>query len=242
MKYRITGIMMIVVPIAFNIVFFALSSSFEYPDILREPTDTILTKFQDGGDELVALWYSFAMVTLLAIPLTLLLHSLFVDQFPKLAQAAAYFGVLSGMVQVLGLLRWAFLVPILADRYTHATDAATRESAVMVFEAAHRYLGMAVGEHLGYLFTGIWTILLCAMMFRSVLFSRWLAVLGIVSAVGIITGMLEPAGWEAAGVINALSYVLWSIWMLMAGIMLLVKAPAPEAQPRQKSSFAANPS
>jgi hypothetical protein len=48
-----------------------------------------------------------------------------------------------------------FLVPHLA-RVEADGDAseARREAAVVVFEALHRYLGVAVGEHLGYLFTG----------------------------------------------------------------------------------------
>ena len=29
----------------------------------------------------------------------------------------------------------------------------------MVFQSFNRYLGVAVGEHLGYLLTGVWTML-----------------------------------------------------------------------------------
>jgi hypothetical protein len=32
----------------------------------------------------------------------------------------------------------------------------------MVFEAFHRYAGMAVGEHLGYLSTSVWTVLVAS--------------------------------------------------------------------------------
>ncbi|HKZ82444.1 MAG TPA: hypothetical protein VJ793_02170 [Anaerolineae bacterium] len=51
---RVTGILLIVIPIAFNLVFFLLQRHFEYPDILRKPTDYILTRFRAGGSRLVA--------------------------------------------------------------------------------------------------------------------------------------------------------------------------------------------
>jgi len=226
MGTRTTGIAMILVPIAFNLIFFALGSAFDYPDILREPAGTILRRFDDGGAELVALWYAFAFTALLAVPLALLLYGVFAREQPHLALAAAIAGVLSALVQALGLFRWAFLVPLLADRYTSAEAApAARESAVLVFEAAHRYLGVAVGEHLGYLFTAGWTILLGALLFRSGRFSRWLGLLGLVPAAGILIGLLEPAGWDGAGAINAMGYVAWSVWLILLGVALMAASP-----------------
>jgi hypothetical protein len=47
---------------------------------------------------------------------------------------------------------------------------------------------------------------------------------GIVSAVGILAGMLEPAGWKPAGAINATSYIVWSLWLIATGIVLIVGA------------------
>jgi hypothetical protein len=37
-----------------------------------------------------------------------------------------------------------------------------RDAAAVVFESFHRYLGVAVGECFGYLFTGAWTVLVGA--------------------------------------------------------------------------------
>lgn len=48
-----------VVPIAFNLIFFMLQKTFEYPDILRKPTDEILRRFKQGGPPLRRLWYTF---------------------------------------------------------------------------------------------------------------------------------------------------------------------------------------
>ncbi len=82
---------------------------------------------------------------------------------------------------------------------------------------------MAVGEHLGYLSTSVWTFLIALLMLRSPLFGRWLGLSGMVLAFGVATGLLEPAGWELAGTINALSYLAWALWLIVVGVVLLVR-------------------
>jgi hypothetical protein len=52
----LTGLLLIVVPIAFNATVFRLQRAFEYPDILRKPTDYILQRFKDGGVPLIRRW------------------------------------------------------------------------------------------------------------------------------------------------------------------------------------------
>lgn len=218
----LTGIMMIIVPVAFNVVFFALASTFEYPAILRQPTDVILQKFTDGGKRLVTFWYAFGMTSLLAIPLAWLLSAVFINQNTVLAITIGVLGTLSGLVQTMGLFRWAFLVPMLAARY-QAPDAtpATRDAVRVVFSAFHEYIGVAVGEHLGYLFTASWTIAICTLLLGSPLFNLLLAALGIVAAIGILAGLLEPAGWKPAGAINATAYIVWSLWMILVGLTFI---------------------
>ena len=69
---QITGALLIFLPIAFNVIFFLLQRSFEYPDILRKPTDYILREFNAGGNRLLLTWYCFALTGLLFIPLAIL--------------------------------------------------------------------------------------------------------------------------------------------------------------------------
>jgi hypothetical protein len=69
------------------------------------------------------------------------------------------------LFQALGLVRWPFAVPELARRYVAATapdGAATRSTIEVVFATLHRLLGVDIGEHLGYLLTGMWTLLVAA--------------------------------------------------------------------------------
>jgi hypothetical protein len=227
---RLTGLLLIAVPLAFTVCFTLLSQQFEYPDILRQPSGDVLTKFQAGGAGLIAVWYVLTLTAVLFIPVVLLIHRMLATQeAPMTLWVATVFGIVAGLAQTLGFLRWPFLVPHLAQAYLApgATDA-QRSAAVMVFEAFHRYAGMAVGEHLGYLSTSIWTLLVASLMLRSALFGRWLGVSGMILALGVATGLLEPVGSELAGTINSFSYLGWALWLIVVGVILLVRrADAP---------------
>jgi hypothetical protein len=92
-----------------------------------------------------------------------------------------------------------------------------------VFEAFHRYAGMAVGEHIGYLSTSVWTVGIALVLVRTGLVQRWMGATGALLGLGIAAGLAEPAGWELGGTINALSYLVWSLSLVAVGVMLLVR-------------------
>jgi hypothetical protein len=224
---KLTGVILILTPVAFNVFFAWLSASFGYPDILREPASDVLREFDEGGNGLVAIWYGFMLTAVMFVPLAVLVHRVLARQDTPYMAVATAFGVVAGVVQFLGLARWPFLVPYLADTYLDPTsNEATKESVVVVFEAFNRYAGVGVGENLGYLFTALWTVFVALAMFGASLpFRKWLSLLGIVSAVGILIGTLEPAGFDPAANIVVLGYILWSIWLAAFGIFLLRTTP-----------------
>ena len=86
-----------------------------------------------------------------------------------------------------------------------------------------RALQVGAAGTLGYLFTGVWTILICVMIFPAGGLNVVLAIVGIVGAVGILAGMLEPEpfGWKQAGAVNAISYIVWSLWLIVCGIVVI---------------------
>lgn len=220
---KLTGLLLIILPVAFNVVFFLLQKNFEYPDILRKPTDYILNRFNAGGQQLIMIWYAFAFTGVIFIPVAFLVHQTFASNATPYMPLATTIGVLAGLVQCLGLLRWTFLVPYLAKTYfePEATQA-TRDSIGVVFQAFHRYAGVAIGEHLGYLFTSIWTAFVALAVAQSPLFSPWLGWIGLIPAIGIFMGIFEESGFKAAGAITAISYILWSIWLIVLGVVLLL--------------------
>lgn len=225
---RLTGGLLIAVPIAFTAIFVGLGAVFDYPDILDAPTDEVLRSFAAEGDGLVALWYGFMLTAVAFVPIAVLVPRV-LGMGGALGTAAVVFGVLAGAVQFLGLARWPFLVPYLADTYLDPqTSPAAREAAGVTFQAFHHYAGGAIGEHLGYLFTAVWTLLLAAGLVR-VMRRPWLAGAGAVTALGIAAGMLEPLV-EAAGTVNAVAYSAWALWLVIVGVLVL-RAPADAQAP-----------
>jgi hypothetical protein len=222
---RLAGLLLILVPVAFTVCFTLLQMQFEYPDILRQPTADVLIKFQAGGTGLIAVWYALTLTAVLFIPVVVLLHHVLAAHKASVALSiATVFGVVAGLAQTLGFLRWSFLAPHLAQSYlAPGASEAQRAAAALVFEAFHRYAGMAVGEHLGYLSTSVWTFLVGLLMLRSPIFGRWLGLSGMALALGVATGLFEPAGWELAGTINAISYLVWALWLIVVGVVLLVR-------------------
>jgi hypothetical protein len=216
----LAGLLLIVTPAAFNVIFIALGRTFDYPDILRRPTDEILRRFVAGGRRLILLWYAFALTGVLFLPLALIIGDLVAND--PLGRASVPFGLIAGIVQLVGLLRWSFLVPHLARAYVApATTGASREATAVTFESAHRFLGIGIGEHLGYLFTGVWSVLVALALSGSGLVPGVLALVGLVPTAAILIGLLEPAGVRQAGAINAIGYLVWSVWLIALGIALL---------------------
>ena len=220
----ITGLLLILVPLAFNITFLLLGRTFEYPDILRKPTDYILRQYQAGGVPLRRLWYIFMFSAVLFTVVPVMVQQVFLPEVPWYLTVGTAIGVLAGAVQFLGLIRWPFLVTHLAEEYTRPNvTPARREAIEVVFQAFHRYAGVAIGEHLGYVFTSVWTILLSVAIISTHLVSPIFGWLGILIALGVFMGVFEETGFKAAGAINAISYLLWSILMIAFGVALLLQ-------------------
>ena len=67
---------------------------------------------------LVAVWYVLTLSAVGFVPLCVLVHRVLADRAaPPLLWVATTFGVIAGVSQTLGFLRWPFLVPYLAQAY-----------------------------------------------------------------------------------------------------------------------------
>ena len=86
-------------------------------------------------------------------------------------------------------------------------------------------LGNIIGESFGYLFTAAWTLLVLVALHR-VLAGRWFTILGAGSAVLILTGLLSPLDLPLVDTANFAGYVLWSLWLIAFGVLLL-RRPHP---------------
>jgi hypothetical protein len=224
----LAGLMLIVVPLAFNASFALLGARFDYPDILRRPTDEVLARFREGGTGLVLVWWAFALSAVLFAPLVVLLSQAVNDADATLLAVGTTVGVLAAVVQCLGLIRWSFLVPYLA-RVAGEPDAspARREAVDVVFQSFNRYLGVAVGEHLGYALTGAWSLLAGAALTQTTAVPSWLGIPGIIIGPILMLcslefiGPFERDGWRLAGTLTPIAYIAWSLWLIATGIALV---------------------
>jgi len=92
---RAAGAFLIFLPLAFNAFFFLLARRFDYPDILRSPTEDILSRFQAGGVSLKLLWYGFMLTAVLLAPLAVLVGQVLVRDDLAVVPTATVVGVLA---------------------------------------------------------------------------------------------------------------------------------------------------
>jgi hypothetical protein len=96
-----------------------------------------------------------------------------------------------------------------------------------VFQSFNRYLGVAVGEHLGYVLTGAWTTLTGVALTQTTAAPNWVGVFGIVIGPVLMVcslefvGRHESTGWKLAERLTPITYIVWSLWLIVTGIALL---------------------
>ena len=92
----------------------------------------------------------------------------------------------------------------------------------------HRLLGVGIGEHLGYLLTGLWTLLVAASILATTVLPGWLGLIGLPIGAALMFGALEfvgpneKEGWRLAGTIVPIAYIAWSLWLVVLGVFLLL--------------------
>jgi hypothetical protein len=224
----LTGALLIALPVAYNVLYTLLARSFDYPGILRRPTAEVLARFEAGGSRLIMTWWGFAMSAVLLAPTAVLVSATLSDANATVLALATSIGVLAALVQFLGLIRWPFAVPYLARTVADpAINTATKEAVDVAFQTLNRYLGVAVGEHLGYLFTGAWTGLVGLALIQSEVLHAAFGVTGLILAPLFVicsfefVGFFEPRGWKLAGTLVPITYIAWSLWLMATGIALL---------------------
>jgi hypothetical protein len=217
----VAGALLIAEPVAFNVAFGLLAARFDYPDVLRRPTTEVLAAFRAGGTSLVLLWWAFALTAVLLAPTVVLVSAALPEADGTLLAVATVTGVLAAAVQFLGLIRWPFLVPYLTRA---AEDPAAAPAVDVVFQSFNRYLGVAVGEHLGYLLTGLWTTLIGVALLDSevVLGVAGIAIGPVLALCALeFVGAHEERGWRLAARLTPPAYIAWSLWLLATGVALL---------------------
>jgi hypothetical protein len=202
-----------------------LSSTFDWPDVLREPADVVLPAFVAGGTGLVWTWFATAWTYAVLLVPILLLPTVLGRRSDPVLRVATYVGATSVLLSLIGFLRWVFVVPPLADSYVTG-NATTRAAVDAAWTAQHQFGGALLGEHLGQLLAIGWSVTLSIVILRSRVLPRWLGVSGLaVSAVYLLnqgdilsTAMPGFPVWDLAGLLGSTG---WGLWVAALGVVLL---------------------
>src|SRR5918994_1699517 len=179
---RTTGGLFIAGALAFAGAATVLSSTFEWPDVLREPADVVLPAFVAGGTSLVWTWVATAWTDALLLVPILMLPAVLGRRGDPVLRAATYVGATSVVLSLIGFLRWVFVVPPLADSYV-AGDATARAAVDAAWTAQHQFGGALLGEHLGQLLVICWSVTVSVVILRTGVLPRWLGVTGLAVSV-----------------------------------------------------------
>lgn len=222
---KIIGALLLTAAIALLIPYTALTSIFEYPVILRQDTATILTRFHEGGNTLIWTWFAFAITGVPLIPAYIMLGQKLESKVPFM-RIATTIGVTGLIVQMIGLLRWTFVVPVLADTFMNATDAATKASAIVAFKTIHQFAGVLLGEHLGQLFTIAWTVMLSVAIYKLKLMPKWVSWFGGIASFIYLLAQAElfatvMPGFPVWGMAGFVGSTLWLVWLMIVGAKLM---------------------
>ncbi len=231
---RVTGALFALGAITFGVAATVLSSTFNWPDILREPASVVLPEYADGGTSLTWTWFAVAWTYgILLVPI-LLLPTVLGRRDDPVIRAATFAGAVSVVLSMAGFLRWVFVVPPLAHDYVTGDDT-TKAAVAAAWTAQHQYGGALLGEHLGELLVIAWSVTLSVVILRSRCLPAWLGWTGLVVSVlyfinqGDIMSTAIPnfPVWDLAG---ALGSTGWGLWVASLGVTLLLRRPTTEAR------------
>ena len=230
---RTTGGLFVVGALAFASAATVLSSTFDWPDILRQPADVVLPAFVAGGTSLVWTWFATAWTyAILLIPI-LLLPTVLGRRGDPVLRVATYVGATSVVLSLIGFLRWVFVVPPLADSHVGG-NAVTRAAVDTAWTAQHQFGGALLGEHLGQLFAVAWSVVVSVTILRTRVLPRWLGAAGLlVSALyltnqGDILATAVPGFpvWDLGGLIGSTG---WGLWVAALGLVILLRPARSES-------------
>lgn len=204
--------------------YFSLAPAFGFPDILRVPAIERLARFHERQAEISIAYYLMTLSGLTQIMLAVTAHRALSDRDTTLALGALVGGILAGAWQAMGFLRWVIVVPFLSD----AARQPMNEEAVALMEGLlNRYAGMAIGEHLGFIGQGAWTLLFSLAAATSRLIPTGLAAIGVVFGALFFVSSLEQLGGPFAwfGQATTPLTAAWFAWLLALAASFLMMRP-----------------
>jgi hypothetical protein len=221
-EYRATALVIFAHVLILVVGFSILAAVFELPEILRQPSTDRLALYRRGRSLIQPTYWALAMSGLTQVAIAVLLHRSFRERDRTVLALALVFGVLAGILQTTGFIRWAILIPYLAEQMAAASPAQV-EILALIEGAFNRYAGMALGEHTANVCLGLCTFLVGFAVRRDRLFDRRMGTFGMVLGVVAAGLALEQLGVAPAlfEVVMDFGFPAWAVWLVVLAVSLL---------------------
>lgn len=232
---RPTGVLLLVFAVLNLVAVALLAVTFGWPTVLGEPAATVLPIFAANRAAVVTGFMLFTLLSVALIPISLGLHREIADRRPGglWLPTITALGVVVGVVQTLGWIRWPLVVPGLAATFLDpATSPALRTATEASYELLNSYAGAALGEYLGWLFQAGWAVGIALLLLRAGVVGRLTAIVGLVLtgawASSFVVGPFVPVLAEGpAAALAFAAYGLWFLWLGAIGLPLLRTTATP---------------
>jgi hypothetical protein len=221
--YGWTALLLVLEVILQTVPIVVLGAAIDWPASLDEPASVNLPLITEQRGAVILGYGSYLLYSVLILPLAFLLYRVLADRegpTSPLLTIAVGFGVVSTLARSLGIVRWLFMMPVLAGIYLDPdASEATRQMVSVTYEAFNSYAG-GIGEILGVgLFGAALFGLISVALVRSARFPSWIGYAGLVVAALLSAGVLEVFGIDL-GPFLAISVTALQLWMLALAVVL----------------------
>ena len=198
-----------------------LGAAINWPTSLDEPASVNLPLVLEQYVAVMAGYGIYLVYSLLFWPVAYLTGRVITgdDTENALFRLASGFAALSALARALGIVRWLFAMPVLAQLYTAPTATPELKASISVtYEMLNAYAG-GIGELLGVsLLAAIWLVLISILIIQKANWPDWLGYFGFVAAISLFLNLLEVIGIDV-GPMATISVALVQFWMLAAAIV-----------------------
>jgi hypothetical protein len=215
-KLRITtaGLMLAFIILS-TTCYFILADLIQFPEILREATEIRFELFQENESVIVPTYYFWTMTDFILILISVLLFSLNKSR-SSFSYMALTCGIISGVFQIVGFIRWVVFIPILSNLQESSSIPLNMVSAIE--SLANGYLGMTLGEHMGNFFFAFWLYFISSTLQKSARIHVSIAILGKIT--GVLFGIFSFV--SLSPIFSFLSHGTVAAWTLVYSWMFMV--------------------
>ncbi len=216
---RTTGALLLVFAVLNLVAVVLLAVAFGWPAVLGEPAAVALPAFAAAAPAVVTGFMLFTLLSVALVPISIGIHRVIGSGGLWLPTVTA-FGILSGLTQTLGWIRWPLVVPGLATTWLDpGTSPELRAATESSYELINSYAGAALGEYLGWLFQALWAVGIAVLLVRSGALGRTTAAVGsaltAVWALSFLVGPFVPV--LADGLAGTAAFTAYGAWLLWLG-------------------------